>query len=105
MAEITHIIAKLIERTDQGKVAWKPTASEQTFVAVIGNTSVRVTKGLVHSLELKVLDRAGREIYALDDNQSGEYRKDLAQLHEKARRFALGVDRQLEELLAELERV
>lgn len=105
MAEITHIIAKLIERTDQGKVAWKPTAGEQAFVAVIGNTSVGVAKDLLHNPELRVLDRVGREIYALDGRQSEEYRKDLAQLHEKARRFALGVDRQLDELLAELERV
>lgn len=108
MAEITDVIAKLIERTDQGKVPWKPAADEQTFIAVIGDASVTVSKDTVLGAGMRVLDKSGREIYALgaifrqlDGKESG----DLLQLHEKARRYALGVDRQLDELLAELERV
>ena len=42
MAEIADIITKLLERTNEDKVSWKPTANEDTFVAVVGNISTSV---------------------------------------------------------------
>ena len=105
MAEITDILTKLLERTNQDKVRWQPTSDEQTFVAVLGNLSVMVLRDSIGDPVLKILNKAGREIEVLDGGVGSgtEWREDLFELHKKARRAALGVDSQLDELLKELE--
>ena len=106
MADITEILDKLLERTTQGKVPWKSTAGEQTFVAVIGNLSVMILRDAGHQPALKILDKSGREIDVLDADRSEgrKWREDLWRLHEEARRVALDIGTQLDELLKELEK-
>ena len=109
MAAISDILAKLIDRTKQDKVQWQPTASEQTFVAVIGNNSVMISSPrglLVPDVILRILDKNGRELGRLDSTSEGGNRTaELRQLYETARSVALSAPNVLEELLEELERI
>ena len=114
MAEVTDIITKLLERTNENKVSWQTTADEDTFIAVVGDTSTLVSayEGRLGKQEVRfrILNREGREIERYDTSftiLNFERLKDidnsLAQLYAKARRFALGVEDQLDELLKALE--
>lgn len=111
MAEVTDILTKLLERTNQDKVSWQSTVDESTFLAVLGNTSVSIDEeyGDYGQLQyvFKILNQEGREIERLGSNTlntSGESSHDeLSELYIKARRVALGVDGQLDNLLQELE--
>ena len=118
MAEVTDIITKLLERTNENKVSWQTTADEDTFIAVVGDTSTLVSayEGRLdlmagkQEVRFRILNREGREIERYDTSftiLNFERLKDidnsLAQLYAKARRFALGVEDQLDELLKALE--
>lgn len=105
MATITDILTKLLERTNQEKVNWKTTANDQAFVAALGNTSVMIQGYSQGAPTLKILNKAGSEIEVLDgDDPSGvDWRYELNLLYRSARRVALGVDSQLDDLMRELE--
>ena len=105
MAEIAEIVAKLIERTDQGQLVWKSSVSEQSFYAMFSSVSVTISKDFGPYPTLRILDKTGREIYLLDSQKSHQWREQLGILHEKARWVALDVASQLDELLTELEKV
>ncbi len=105
MAEIKDILDTLIERTDQGKVPWKPTAAAGVFTAALGSYSVIIEgPGSPHA-GLRVLNNAGDEIDRLANLAitGRSWQSKLSELYEKARRAALNVDSQLDELLKELE--
>ncbi len=109
MAEVTEIVNKLLERTEDGKVSWKTTADENTFAAVVGNMSTLVL-GYRDPLrrqmvQLRILNNEGREIETWDTGRASEPEilEKLVDLYAKARRSALGVDKQLDELLKALE--
>jgi hypothetical protein len=107
MATIDEVLTKLLERTDAGKVNWKPTADEQTFVAALGNASVMI-QAFPEAPKLSILNKAGVEIEALGGNSvtlGGKAWAELADLYVMARRVALGVDSQLDDLMRELETV
>lgn len=105
MAQITEVLAKLLERTSQGKVSWRPTAAEQTFVAVIGNVSLMIQKNRGSYPVLRIFTRDGREVEELDgETPEGFSSKDqLKELHQKARHIALEADSLIDELLKVLE--
>ncbi|MDA0734202.1 MAG: hypothetical protein O2860_06430 [Chloroflexi bacterium] len=108
MAEITDVLAKLLERTNENKVNWQSTSDENTFVAVLGNLSVSIgTLGeWDERVVLHILNREGRVIESLvgGTGQGNQYwTPDLYDLHTKAKRVSLGVDSQLDELLAALD--
>ena len=111
MADVTDILTKLLERTNQDKVSWQSTVDESTFLAVVGNTSVAINEeyGDYGHLQyvLKILNQEGREIERLGSNTPNKYGEtsyaELSELYMMARRLALGVDSQLDKLLQELE--
>ena len=109
MAEIADIINKLLERTNEDKVAWKTTVDETTFTAVIGSTSTLVSArddSLGNQqVQFRILDRQGREIERYDTlhKYDAEIGARLRELYTKAKRVALGVEDQLDELLKALE--
>ena len=106
MAEITAILDKLLERTNQDKVVWKSTADERTYVAVIGKNSVVVQKDhRLFGFEMRILDQQGREIDQLqfEGAPGANVQSQLRDLYHQARRLALGVDNQLDKMLQELE--
>lgn len=106
MAEITDILQRLIARTEAGKVPWQITSDDQTFMVVYNNLSAIILIDDVRDKVLKIVDSSGNEIERLDEGtQSGrEWRLQLSDLHQLARRSALGVERKLSDLLSEIER-
>ena len=116
MAEISDILTTLLERTRQNKVSWQTTADESAFVAVLGkasviieeNTSSYVTLIGEHvepGVILRVLDSEGRNLEQLHVGyrEGGEWAEQLRELYSEAKRIALGVDSQLDDLLKELQ--
>lgn len=105
MAEITDVLERLIQRTKENQVPWKTTPEPQTFVAVIGNVSVMILRDRVGDTVLRVLDKAGETLETLDSGVSNDedWLSELLDLHGRARRMALGVGSQLDELLKALE--
>lgn len=108
MADVTDIIAKLVERTGEGRVVWQTSADEDTFIAGVANTSVSVSAYEDNygdqRVRFRILNWEGREIELYDTGISAddEIRATLTQLHSMARRVALGVDSQLDDLLEAL---
>ena len=110
MVDVREIAAKLLERTNQNKINWRPTASERAFAAVIGNWSVSISASrtmVETSMSLRIHDSTGQflEEFKATPGSEGPAFRQLRELHGKAKRSALGIDSQLEGLLAELERV
>ena len=109
MADIRDIADKLLERTEQKKINWRPTVSEDTFTAIIGDWSVSISTHLLlrgHKVNLRVLDNSGQLLEEISATPSqGPSFGRLEDLHSKAKRSALGIDQQLEGLLAELNKV
>lgn len=109
MVKVADIVSKLLERTGQEKIAWRPTVSEDTFAATIGDWSVFISRPrhiATPEINLRVHDRVGQllEEFYIGADAVPTYGQ-LQELHSKAKHNALGIDRQLEGLLAELERV
>ena len=111
MAEINDIVDKLMEKTDQNKINWRPTVTANTFIAAIGNLGVSISlprQTVVDSLvRLRVFSENGQAIQELSvNNIDNPYAYDkLMRIHSKAQQIASGNDPRLDELLAELERV
>ena len=109
MAEIADIISKLLERSNEGKVSWKTSVDEKTFTAVVGSTSTLVSArddALGNQqVQFRILDKQGREIERYDTlhQYDTEIGASLRELYTKAKRVALEVDDQLDELLKALE--
>ena len=105
MAEISDILIKLLERTNQDKVTWKHTSDERIFIAVLGKASVMIREDRNYDLLLRILNPDGREIDTLDSGTAlgRQWAGQLSELYTKARRIALGGDKLLDELLKELE--
>ena len=109
MAEIADIITKLLERTNEGKVSWRTSVDEKTFTAVVGSTSTLVSARddalRNQQVQFRILDRQGREIERYDTlhQYEAEIGACLRELYTKAKRVALGVEDQLDELLKALE--
>ena len=110
MADAKAIAVKLLERTNENKINWRPTASESAFAAVIGDWSVSISISSnmrASSMSLRIHDGTGQLLDGLVAAQADDPAtfRQLRELHQKAKRNALGIDSQLEGLLAELERV
>ncbi len=109
MTEITDVIGKLLERTEEGKVSWRTTADENTFLAVVSSTSILVSAhGYIsgnQQFRFRILNQRATEIanYETPTHLDADIRSQLSELYSKARHQALGVDSQLDELLKELE--
>lgn len=110
MANISDIVTKLLERTNQNRIGWQTTADDKIFLSVLGNNSVSISEKseldfFAPAYVLRILNHEGREIERITSDSiiGSSERGRLQQLHEKARRIALGVDGQLDELLQVLE--
>ena len=109
MAEIADILTTLLERTRQDKVGWQTTAEESTFVAVLGKASISIqATNYQETIILRILNQEGIQIESMVGvgrfaETTEEQDEQLKELYSKARRIALGVDSQLEDLLKELQ--
>lgn len=106
MAEITDILTKLLERTNQDKVNWKSAINERAYITVIGENSVVIQQDdRLYGIEMRILDDQGREIDRLqfEGAASALVQTQLNELFYRARNLALGVGNQLDKMLQELE--
>ena len=106
MADMIQIAEKLVERTNENRIPWKPTINPNSFSAMIGDLSVMVSlqsNGGVFgsSTTLAIFDEKGTELDSLQDREGNRY-PILPSLHRAARRSAQGVEKRLDELLAKL---
>ena len=106
MADVQDIISRLLDKTDQGKISWRPMASEDTFATVVGSWSVSVSIPRHLNLPtIRIHDGTGQLLEQQSPNPADSDYSLLQELHRKAKRSALGIDHQLEGLLAELDKV
>ena len=105
MANISDILVKLIERTNQDKVDWQLAADESAYMAAFGNTSVVVSEDDLAGVIFKILNQENQVIEYLssDYGEGREWAIELRELYSQARKIALGVGNQLDQLLQELE--
>lgn len=106
MAVITDVLTKLLELTKDNKIGWQTTSDEEAFAAIIGDLSAVILQDHWGDPTLKILNKAGVDIEQLyaNENTNVELRFDLGELYIMAKRVALGVDSQLDELLSELDK-
>ena len=110
--KVQSLVEKLIERTDQGKVGWEITEESIIYQATFPSYSVRIAERTFPTRDdnefvLTVYDDQGQTIDVVTESslESSGFRnahERLEELHRAARRQARGVDRAIEELLAEL---
>jgi hypothetical protein len=105
-------LQELLLKTREGKIRWRPTASEQTYVsAFAGKFGLAISSNAYLSAEsipscvLKVDDR-GREVIRIEPEEPGVLADDLEKLFEAVQKQALAVDdAKLDSVLAELHRL
>ncbi len=115
MANIAEIAKLVLERTKEGRLAWEGTADENSYLATLGNQSVRISRGSLAGDEyhfFSVLNKDGREIETLSTTPDDAYsnwilehvyatpidKNTLPIIFQLARRRALEVDKELDEL-------
>jgi hypothetical protein len=111
MVAIEKVVKKLIERTEQDRILWQSTVTANTFIAVVGKWSLTVS--LPRSAtgnsraRLRISDWEGQPIeeFSAPTAVNSSLAQLLYELHQTAKRSALGSDTQLEDLMAELDRV
>ena len=109
MATMTDVLAKLLDRTRAGKVPWKPTNHDDTFVAMVGQVSVVIDmdwRGIGSDMPtLRILDSNGRLVdwINVDTGDGSVHKRDLDELYQMARRDALVTGTELDDLLAALD--
>lgn len=103
MTKIEEILDRLIELSDQGKVAWVRTVDASTFSAVLGNSSALLSKDGNH-ISLRLLNSSGDDLdHITSADVGGQWGAPrMEKLYEFARRQALNVDAELDDVLVEL---
>jgi len=100
-ADLNPILNKLISKTEDGKVAWKPTVETDTFIAALeGEFTFQIVKaGAEYSFVMKDKDdRNLVEITSRSQNQWGfrdAYFEQLDRLYDLARDVALDISKKL----------
>lgn len=111
MVDMMEIASKLTQRTSERRIAWKPTADPNSFVAVVGKLNIMVWSEQASRWDppkarLEVLDGKGMRIASVKHDTYGpgdEQNLEIVALYEAARTAALNVDEQLTELLDTLD--
>jgi hypothetical protein len=109
------LLRRLHAKTAQGQVQWEGTAKEGMFQSSFPNYVVRISvdsrgEGSAPDYFLTIRNAAGRVVestsdVAIDQGMNGPPQAFplMKELHDMARRQALGVDKALDSLLSELE--
>ena len=104
MIEVGQIIARLIERTTEGKLKWSRAIQNDRFVASVDAISIVIWEIADPSYTLEILNESGETVESLDFRNSTEAQDlQLAHLYVLARRSALDTDSTLEKLAKSLE--
>ncbi len=108
MTKILEIIDKLQELSMQGRIAWKPTVNDETFMAALENTSVVMRRTELPDMRLtyslSILNELGLEVVKHYSHESEPAEGEaLKSIYETARHSA--VNAQLDNVLVELSRL
>lgn len=108
MTKILEIIDKLRELSAQGRITWKPTVNEDTFMAALENTSVVMTRTELPDMRLtyslSILNELGLEVVRHYSHESELAESEaLESIYETARHSA--VEAHLDNVLVELNRL
>lgn len=103
MAKVTTIFEKLHQLSQEGKIPWKPTVDPLKFSVVLGESSVHISKAGDGTYHFKVLNSSGDDIAQMFYGGRGSFSdRRIEALYEMARRYALNVDAELDNVLVEL---
>jgi hypothetical protein len=98
-----------VQKTEQGKLGWKPTADENAFICVLeGEFTFRIVKFVYEGDDrcvFSMTDKANNEIFADSGSPGGFWFRKLAELHEVARRSALDVEDKVNKVTDILKRI
>lgn len=109
--QISKLVVRLTELTNQDRLAWEETADENAYLASAGDFVVSIGRSGIStyaSCHLRVLDRTGKiieEAFATSAPASHEDWDRLRILYELARRRALRSEKAVTDLLSSLEQI
>ena len=102
MANLDETVARLIARTQEGRLNWDESYDPDQFITSVGAISVRISShqgvfSRAHTLD--ILDHGGRVVESVSDgSEPANVESLLGQLFELARRSALDIDSVLDQL-------
>ena len=102
MAKIETILEKLHQLSKEGRIAWKPTVDPLTFSVVLGESSAHVSKDMQGTYHFKLLNSSGDDLDHVFYSRGIPGDSRIEDLYEIARRRALNVDAELDNVLVEL---
>ena len=108
-----ELFKEVVAKTKAGRIRWEPAAIESEYFAVLpGGFSIvlltwidRQRWGNAENHFVLALRSQGREIMRVTTDVSGVTWADMNELYELARRQALAVDAQVNQLLVELSKL
>lgn len=114
-----ELIDSLLAKTEAGKIEWKKTAKPNAFQISFPHYSIMlehkerfqqqeipIIKTNSSEYIIVILDSEGRGVdFFTDRDLNNEYQERLAEIHQQARRQALGADKALDEILNALKDV
>ena len=109
MTDLGQILAKVVQRTEEGKLKWRRTGDSGRFITAVDAISIEVEEGLFYDnvvRSLNILDELGDTVESLATNHfeaTPDQKELLAHLFLLARRSALDVEATLEKLAKALE--
>ena len=106
MADMKQVIRKLVQSTEEGRVAWRNSSEPGVFRASVGHSTIFITEYSVltaWNIYLSILDRNGQKIgSAVYDSGRASVNSELVSLYEKVQSIATD-DPRLDELLEALD--
>lgn len=101
--KLRKLVDRLLKKTQAGELRWSETSSPESFQTSFPDYSIEVEKNKDLVL-LRIYNSDGRIIESVVEKVSS-FRDDaeaLSELHDAARRQALGVEKALDDILASL---
>lgn len=109
MVDISQVMTKLIIRSRDGKLKWRETSDERTFMTILGDVGVLIRSIDILNIdhELQIVDGEGRVVEVLSSSRiaDGDLKGALRLLYDLARRSAYDTDSTLAELVKQLDSI
>jgi len=115
LAKQAKMVEKLAELTDAGAIDWKPSVNEGTFQVSFRDNTLRITTRDSRDgfdIVIQLLNGNGELVETITDvelaadtpiDEPGGWFGLMSDLYENARRKALGADKVLDEIIADLD--
>lgn len=107
------VLDKILEKTIQGRLEWETTANENTFLAVLQDSTISITRGYY---EFYLTPPSGKELYIFDfRNENGSIVESIevsfgedknyekaTRIYDLARQQSSTIDKNLDHILEQL---